>query len=881
MKKHHFILIAVITLILTACDSFYNEKGVSSFRFIPTRSALVLETNNFLSLWNTYSKSSIWDIKKNNPGLQKVYNNLQTLKKLTSRHKSLKSAMSESSVLLSVVNTKENPALLMVTQASLTMKKLKAIVRKNFSNRATFSSSQFMDIPTSKVIFSNQQAIMYIAFKEGNIIATYNKGVLEKALEQYVLKKDLTDNQKFHQIRQSSGEYTDASLFVNFKTLPDLLTTKERVMNTALIEGITNTAEWGALDLTARKNKLLMNGFVSADTDKYLSLFKDQPAFVNFEKILPYQSSIVLTQKFGNQANMAEGIINRSSTAKNLNKTYNLQANLLTQINRNILLAITASKPGEIKQKTYAYFQTRHPSEAFDELKQLAGKIDNNFYNKQYQGYDIIRLPSADFFADLFGKAFNQFKSPYFAVYKDYLVGCPSKNNLVNLLQQLEGGKSLAQSDVYQSTSSGITGESNVGVYVDINRALKLLPANHPFNTSIDKNRTFFQNLSGLSLEFTTADQFYFTSVFLNTGEKLRMSGEDNWELKLEAKMVGKPHIVEDHLSSEKRIIVFDALNNMYFINHKGEVLWKHMLSGRPLGDVYEVDAYKNNKVQYLFNTENYLYLIDVLGRDVGDFPIELPSPATNGLALFDYTGQKYYRIVFAGADQKVYNYDIEGRPVTGWRKPTMENKIKQPLQHLVYGSRDYIIITDRKGHVKITNRKGQERITITDSFTNGRNSKFYVNRTNSKSPFITTDNKGKLTYLKATGSTSETIFDTLSPKHHFFYEKFNKDPHYDFIYFDNNKLTVYDRFQEIVYERNFGDQVITNPEIKTFNGKKAVAFTSLSEERLYLITKEGLNERINRLEGTTPFATGQLKPFGKISVVVGKEEKLFKYVLD
>ncbi|MCF8336599.1 MAG: hypothetical protein K9I74_01320, partial [Bacteroidales bacterium] len=129
MKKNLFILAAVISIILSSCDSFYNEKGVSSFRFIPTRSALVLETNNFLSLWNTYSKSSIWDIKKNNPGLQKVYNNLQTLKKLTSRHKSLKSAMSESSVLLSVVNTKENPALLMVTQASLTMKKLKAIVR--------------------------------------------------------------------------------------------------------------------------------------------------------------------------------------------------------------------------------------------------------------------------------------------------------------------------------------------------------------------------------------------------------------------------------------------------------------------------------------------------------------------------------------------------------------------------------------------------------------------------------------------------------------------------------------------------------------------------------------------------------------------------------
>ncbi|MCF8333456.1 MAG: hypothetical protein K9I47_04840 [Bacteroidales bacterium] len=881
MKKKLFILLTVISLILTSCDSLLKDKTTSSFRFIPTNSPLVFESKDFMSLWDTYSKSSLWDIKENNQGLEKVYKNLQTLQKLTSRYPALNSALSESSVLFSVVNTQQRPALLLVTQSSLTMKELENIVRNDFSNKATFSSSRFMEIPTSKVIFSDQDAIMYIAFKEGNIIATYNQSALEKALEQFLLKKDLTDNQKFSQIRQTSGEYTDGSLYVNFKTLPDLLSSKERVINKALIESIPNTAEWGALDLTAKKNKLIMNGFVSADTGKYLSLFKDTPSYEDFEKILPYQSSIVVTQKFGNHANMVKGLSNWSSSTKKINKISNLRENLLEQINQNILLAITASHPRHISSKTFVYLQTQNPSEAYRELKQLARQLDNNYYNEQYQGYDIIRLSSEDLFADLFGKAFTHFTSPYFTVYKDYLVGCPNKSNLVNLLQQLEDGKSLAQSDVYQSTSSGITAESNIGTYIDINRALKLLPAQHPLNTAIEKNPTFFQNLSGLSLEFTSADKFYFTSVFLNTGEKLRMSGENNWELQLEAKMVGQPHIVDDHLSSEKRIIVFDALNNMYFINHKGKVLWKHMLSGRPLSDVYEVDAYKNNKVQYIFNTESHLYLIDVLGRDVGDFPVKLSTPATNGMALFDYTGHKYYRILVAGTDQKVYNYDIEGKPVTGWKKPAMDGKISQPLQHMVYGNRDYIIITDQKGNVKITNRKGQERISVTESFTKGHNSKFYINRTNSKSPFITTDRKGILTYVNASGTTSETIFDTLSPKHYFFYEKFNKDPHYDFIYFDDNKLTVYDRFKEIVYERNFGEQVITEPRTGTFNGEKAVSFTSLSDERLYLITKDGINEKINRLEGNTPFATDQLKPFGKVSVVVGKEERLYKYVLD
>ena len=881
MKKRLFIIIALVSIMFASCKNYMQDKAISPFRLIPESSSLILETNNFLSLWGTYSKSNIWGLKKENPGLNHVHVNLTALNELASQNETIRQSLSEKKVLLSALDIDGKTQLLGVFQADITSGELKKIIRLNFNERATFSEIAIADSPAFKLIFSNQNDILFVAFREGNVIASYSKAALRKSIGQYHQSKDLTDDPSFRNIRQTSGEYTDASLYINFNKLPALLAAPEKLSGNDLLQGLSGLARWGALDITAKKNRLLMNGFINTDTNSYLSVFKEKPTFSDLKNILPRESAVVMTQKFSAPEHLRRGIRKKITAAGNSEDKSYFSEQLYPYIKNNIILAISSDGNGTPDNNTFIYLQATAPKKAFEGLKAIANKMDGEYYNKKYQGYDLIQVPSHDLFSKMLGSSFQNISSPYFAVYNDYLVGCSDKNHLTRLLHQLEDGKSIAQNDIYQSTSSGITSESNLALFIDINRALDLLPSGHPLKNSAGTNDSFFKSLNGLSVEFTAADKLYFASVFLNTGEKLRMSSENNWDLNLEAKMIGKPHIVNDHLSSEKRIIVFDALNNMYFINHKGEILWQHMLSGRPLSDVYEVDAYKNNKVQYLFNTENHIYLLDVLGRDVSNFPVELNSPATNGLALFDYTGNKYYRIMVAGSDKKVYNFDIEGKQVQGWNKPSMKGNITKPVQRLVYGNRDYIIIADNGGGVKITNRRGEERIEVTDEFTNGTQSKFYLNRTNDKAPFITTDNRGTLTYLNADGSASETSFDTFSPQHHFFYERFDDNPHYDFIYFDNKKLTVFDRFKKVVFEHDFGDQVLTRPEVTTFNDKRAIIFTSLSDDRLYLVTIEGVNPEINRFEGTTLFDMGKLKRFGKTSIVTGNEEKLFKYIID
>ena len=56
----------------------------------------------------------------------------------------------------------------------------------------------------------------------------------------------------------------------------------------------------------------------------------------------------------------------------------------------------------------------------------------------------------------------------------------------------------------------------------------------------------------------------------------------------------------------------------------KGNILWKRQLGGIILDNINQIDFYKNKKIQYVFNTEDSLYIIDRLGQNVEDFPPSL-----------------------------------------------------------------------------------------------------------------------------------------------------------------------------------------------------------------------------------------------------------------
>lgn len=140
-------------------------------------------------------------------------------------------------------------------------------------------------------------------------------------------------------------------------------------------------------------------------------------------------------------------------------------------------------------------------------------------------------------------------------------------------------------------------------------------------------------------------------------------------------------------------IVVQDEGNTIYLINDAGRILWKLALEEQINSDVWQVDLFKNGKLQYLFSTPSRMHLIDRNGNHAGHFPVTFRAKCEQGISVFDYDGRKEYRIFAPGEDRKVYLYGLDGKLVQGWNPAKADKKIVSKVEHFRVHDKDYIVL--------------------------------------------------------------------------------------------------------------------------------------------------------------------------------------------
>ena len=78
------------------------------------------------------------------------------------------------------------------------------------------------------------------------------------------------------------------------------------------------------------------------------------------------------------------------------------------------------------------------------------------------------------------------------------------------------------------------------------------------------------------------------------------------WESKLDTLADFKPVFVVNHQTRQNEVFVQDLKNNIYLINQVGRILWKVQLPEPINSEVFQVDYFRNGKLQLLFSTRRY-----------------------------------------------------------------------------------------------------------------------------------------------------------------------------------------------------------------------------------------------------------------------------------
>ena len=214
------------------------------------------------------------------------------------------------------------------------------------------------------------------------------------------------------------------------------------------------------------------------------------------------------------------------------------------------------------------------------------------------------------------------------------------------------------------------------------------------------------------------------------------------------------PFIVKNHINQNEEIIVQDINNILYLIDSSGKIAWSKQIDEKILNKVFQVDSYKNGRLQYVFSTDSQLYMLDRKGRDVGKFPLKFNDKITLPISVFDYDKNKNYRICITQGNE-LFMFDSKGTFVNGFKYKKQDQIITSP-KHFRIQNKD-LIVFKTQSKFNIINRRGEVRIKLkSDIKFSNDNIYSYQNNlisTSNNNEILKIDLKGNINKMKEDNS--------------------------------------------------------------------------------------------------------------------------------
>lgn len=110
-------------------------------------------------------------------------------------------------------------------------------------------------------------------------------------------------------------------------------------------------------------------------------------------------------------------------------------------------------------------------------------------------------------------------------------------------------------------------------------------------------------------------------------------------------------------------------------------------------GTAQSIDYLGNNKFQILFGAGTKLYLIDILGRFVADFSVDLGKEILLGPDVYDFSGSRKYNVMVLHKDNTIEMYNLKGERPASWSTIASADMIKGLPEKIDLGGTTFWIV--------------------------------------------------------------------------------------------------------------------------------------------------------------------------------------------
>jgi hypothetical protein len=718
-----------------------------------------------------------------------------------------------------------------------------------------------------KLNLSNEQEL-YVHHEEDYYLISSDQISLEAAIRQKASAALLPEMESLMKLRETRNKDAAANVYLQ-------LNKAEAYLATGIytdLSFIANMGDWLSLDLEAEKHDLIATGLLNHPLSKaYFSqaLGELRTDAIGAEKLIPLNLSRWVHASVGNigQYQRAyEAYLEKAGKLEDYNEIVaKLPVGSTSKFNGIIDNEMGVFTSGRAQGNAYhfAYFNFRDLDLCEKTMSALA---DSNFI-EGYRGYVIRKVAALNLLPRLYGSLFDPFHQPFYLIHDDYVLLGNSLPALKVVLNNILDNKTLDRSESYKHLQNQLPGEAQIQVLFGIpdwisnqkNQLSKSLV------NEMEEIQDSLQNLRWGIFQLKSGVERSLISAMLREEKPIEEKIVRQWSVQLEGQPSGEPQFLRNHINQKLDIAIQDENHHLYLISRRGEQYWNIALDGPIIGDIRQIDIYKNNKLQMVFNTKNKLWVIDRLGRNVEGFPINLEAESTAPLGVFNYDQARNYRLVVP-CGTKLYNYSVTGLPVKGWNFTEASSEIISEPQFFSVAGKDIIVCLSADGKLFQLNRRGEERYKVETKIEELKTS-FYLKagKTLKESELIAGSNSGKMYVINPKGKVDAIYLDESHPADHLIYF----DDRY--IFTDGTDLFVKDDRRPFTAELN--NDISVKPKAMLLNSRFYVAAFSAAAEEIRLFNEEGL-----LVDGFPVFAQG---PFDMGSLNRDKNLNIVTYSSD
>lgn len=902
MVKRLILLASVVTVGYFLYYGFQQMKIAQTpkpdlYSQVPLNAYAVLEINDFPEQYDDLkSNSIIWEKFQR-------FGQVQDLNKLFTQIDSISpSTMNQlelfPSVIISLTTTKETESFLIQFQKENTVQ------TEYYANTiAEITGFKLSKVETHFELKNNNKSELFLISHQGIVSISNNVQELyriTKSETSFLLSKS-----DFRKVKKTSSKSISTRLFI----LPETIIQKlESISNDNVkldLHLSPTLSSWVELDVAFKPDEISMGGFAYAldSLNHWISVFKGQeamePKVIDY---LPNKTAFFLHYGFSDfqtlknnidhHQNINSGFINDNEIAK-WDSLYalHIQDQFVNWIDNEIAISIVEPEHSEVESEVIVWINSSDGVTLFNNLKDLSLKIDNQeglqYFQLDYKGHSIYKLNLDVFLKKTLGQQFEIIAENYFTRFDDYLVFSNSPATLQWCVDRYKNGKTLAKNPSFKNLSKRISEKSNIFIYSDFSKSTDIFKhwGSNSISSEIDKHLEFFHQFQGAVVQIShEADELFYVNNILKYSPINKQMPNTIWETQLKATSTFKPAVLKNHYTNAKEVFIQDTLNNIYLLDAKGNILWSKQLESEIISGVSQIDIFKNNKLQMVFNTQNKIYVLDRNGNNVAKFPVDLEHPTKAEVLVADYDSDKNYRFIIPTIDGEIHNYSVSGEKTKGWVYRKTNSVCEERVSFIRIKNKDYLIAIYRDGKITALNRRGEPRLKFKSKLNFPPLDGYKIEGgENLNSTYILTMTTQQDVVKISLSDEKEHLFSISKDSIGFVtFGNIDDDPHIEISTIGNNRLTSYTLDGSLINRFGLRQDVSYPVNLYQFEHSFYYGFTSSTHNKSYVIDHSGEPLPPFPLKGYSPFTITDLNKDGRLNMmIVDQSGIVFTYTLD